>query len=35
MAGAAPRANQTMDRNGVPGQAGKQSVNFVRSVGPA
>ena len=34
MAGAAPRANQTMDRGGVPGQAGSTTVNFVRSVGP-
>ena len=34
MAGAAPRANQTMDRGGVPGQAGSKTVEFVRSVGP-
>ena len=34
MAGAAPRANQTMDRGGVPGQAGAETVAFVRSVGP-
>ena len=34
MAGAAPRANQTMDRGGVPGQAGNTTVKFVRSVGP-
>ena len=34
MAGAAPRANQTMDRGGVPGQSGSKTVAFVRSVGP-